>query len=131
MKKFFMMVAMVAFVAGVGTGCKKDPCEKAMSKLAEMTTKAGEKAPDDAQKKKFMDECKAWPDDVKSCFADASDEAAIGACMQKVMQAEMEKAMKSAGDEAKKATEEATKAVDEAKKAADEAGKAADEAKPE
>jgi hypothetical protein len=124
MKKFFLMAAMVAFLASVGTGCKKDPCEKAMNKLAEMTGKAGEKAPDEEQKKKFLEQCKAWPDDVKNCLGDASDEAAIGACMQKVMQIEMEKAMK----EAEKAGEEAKKA---AEKATEEAGKAAEEAKPE
>lgn len=119
MKKFFMMAAMVAFIAGLGTGCKKDPCEKAMSKMAELGKKAGEKDPTDADKKKFLEECKAWPDDVKNCFADAGDEAAVGACFAKVMAAEMEKAMKSAGEEAKKATEEAGKAVEEAKKAAE------------
>ncbi|GMV40665.1 MAG: hypothetical protein AMXMBFR64_23810 [Myxococcales bacterium] len=109
---------LVALETASGTSrssrTRRGPCETAMRKMIDLGIKAGEKEPTDSDKKKFLEECRAWPDDVKNCFADAGDEAAVGACFAKVMAAEMEKAMKAAGEEARAAADEAQRAADEA-----------------
>lgn len=73
------------------SGCKKEPCEAAlvnMKKIAESMPEKGGKPPTDEEEKVFLAACAKWPEEIKACMADASDEKSAETCFNKLTQVE-------------------------------------------
>lgn len=91
------LIVATAFAPLAAADDAKATCEKALTTMTKLAGAEGEAALPEAARARFVEECTKMPVELRTCFAEMTDEASLERCMKLAMETQMAQAMKDSG----------------------------------